>query len=81
MANDERNSLLFFFFSYSVNYRRIYTMHLKGWRFVEDVLFYLKNLVAAFPKIEIKWDWVSDVQAVIWFWQYCHVRTRQTSEN
>ena len=54
MANDERNSLLFFFFSYSVNYRRIYTMHLKGWRFVEDVLFYLKNLVAAFPKIEIK---------------------------
>ena len=29
-------------------------MHLKGWRFVEDVLFYLKNLVAAFPKIEIK---------------------------
>ena len=47
MANDERNSLLFFFFSYSVNYRRIYTMHLKGSRFVEDVLFYLKNLLAA----------------------------------
>ena len=41
----------------------------------------------AFPKIEIKWDWVSDVHvyinpdAVIWFWKYCHVRTRQTSEN
>ena len=40
-------------------------MHLKGSRFVEDVLFYLKNLVAAFPKIEIKWDWVSDVQVYI----------------
>ena len=41
----------------------------------------------AFKKIEIKRDWVSDVHvyiksdAVIWFWQYCHVRTRQTSEN
>ena len=40
----------------------------------------------AFHKIEIKRDWVSDVHvyiksdAVIWFWQYCHVRTRQTSE-
>ena len=40
-----------------------------------------------FPKIEIQWDWVSDVQvyimsdAVIWFRRYCHVRTRQTSEN
>ena len=51
MANNERNFLLFFS---SVNYRRIYTMHLKGSRFVEDVLFYLKNEVAAFPKIEIK---------------------------
>ena len=62
-------------------------MHLKESRFVEDVLFYLENEAAAFPKIETKWDWVSDVQvyikcdAVIWFWQYCHVRTRQTSEN
>ena len=43
--------------------------------------------MVAFPKIKIKWDWVSDVHvyinpdAVIWFWQYCHVRTRQTSEN
>ena len=43
--------------------------------------------MVAFPKIEIKWDWVSDVHvyinpdAVIWFWKYCHVRTRQTSEN
>ena len=41
----------------------------------------------AFPKIEIKWDWVSDVHvytgsdAVIWFWHYCHVRTRQRSGN
>ena len=56
-------------------------------RFVEDVLFYPKNEVMAFPKIDIKWDWVSDVHVyiksdlVIWFWQYCHVRTRQTSEN
>ena len=54
MANNETNFLLFSFFSYSVNYRRIYTMHLKESRFVEDVLFYLKNEVAAFPKIEIK---------------------------
>ena len=38
MANNERNFLLFSFFSYSVNYRRIYTLHLKGSRFVEDVL-------------------------------------------
>ena len=43
--------------------------------------------MVAFPKIEIKWDWIYDVHiyiksdAVIWFWQYCHVRTRQTSEN
>ena len=43
--------------------------------------------MVAFPKIEIKWDWISDVHiyiksdAVIWFWRYCHVRTRQTSEN
>ena len=87
MANDERNFLLFSFSSYSVNYSRIYTTHLKESRFVEDVLFYLENEAVAFPKIETKWDWVSDVQvyikcdAVIWFWQYCHVRTRQTSEN
>ena len=53
----------------------------------KTVLFYLKNEVLAFPKIEIDWDWVSDVHvyvksdAVIWFWQYCHLRTRQTSEN
>ena len=51
------------------------------------MLFYPKNEVMAFPKIKIKWDWVSDVHvyiksnAVIWFWRYCHVRTRQTSEN
>ena len=44
-----------------------------------------KSEVVAFPKIEMKWDWVSDVHvyikydAVIWFWHYCHVRTRQTS--
>ena len=44
-----------------------------------------ENEVMTFPKIKIKWDWVSDVyiksNAVIWFWRYCHVRTRQTSEN
>ena len=54
---------------------------------MEEVLFQPKNEVVAFPKIEIKWDWVSDVyvhiksNAVIWFWQYCYVRIRQTSEN
>ena len=84
MANGERKFLLFF---PSVNYRRIFSIHLKNSRFVEDVLFYPENEVMAFPKIEIKWDWVSDLHvyvksdAVIWFWRCCHVRTRQTSEN
>ena len=49
-ANGEREFLLFFF---SVNYRRIYSIHLKNLCFAEDVLFYLKNEVVAFPKIEI----------------------------
>ena len=55
--------------------------------FVEEVLLQPKNEIVAVPKIEIKWDWVSDVHvyidsdAVIWFWQYFHVRARQTSEN
>ena len=50
---------------------------LKKSRFVEQLLFYLKNEVMAFPKIEIKWDWVRDVhvhikfEAVIRFCQYC----------
>ena len=50
-------------------------------------MFEPKNEVVAFPKIEKKLDWVSDVyvyiksDAVIWFWQYCHVRTRRISEN
>ena len=45
---------------------------LKESRFVEDVLFYPNYEVGAFPKIEIKWDWVSDIhvygkfEAVIW---------------
>ena len=84
MANGERKFLLFF---PSVNYRRIFSIHLKNSHFVEDVLFYPENGVMAFPKIEIKWDWVSDLHfyvksdAVIWFWRCCHVRTRQTSEN
>ena len=83
-ANGEHKFLLFFS---AVNYRRIYSIHLKNSCFAEDVLFYLRNEVMAFPKIEIDWDWVSDVHfyvksdAVIWFWQYRHVRTRQTSEN
>ena len=34
-------------------------------RFVEDVLFYPWNEVMAFPKIKIKWDWVSDVHVYI----------------
>ena len=80
-------SASFSFFFSSVNYRRIYSIYLKNLRFAEDVLFYPKNEVMAFPKIKIKWDWVSDVHvyiksdAVIWFWRYCHVKTRQTSEN
>ena len=80
MSNSQRKFLLFFS---SVNYRRIYSIHLKNLRFAEDVLFYHKNEVIAFPKIKIKWDWVSDVHvyAAIWFWRYSHVRTRQTSEN
>ena len=37
----------------SLNYRRVYFSHLTISRFVEDVLFYPKNKVMAFPKIEI----------------------------
>ena len=51
MANGERKFLLFLF---SVNYRRIYSVHLKNSRFAEDVLFYPKNEVMAFPKIKNK---------------------------
>ena len=73
------------FLSFSL--RRLYFIHLKKSRFVEDVLFHPKKEVMAFIKIEIRWDRDSDVHvyiksdAVIWFWRYCHVRTRQTSEN
>ena len=49
----------------SVNYRRVYFIHFKKSRFVEDVLFYPWNEVMAFPKIKIKWDWVSDVHVYI----------------
>ena len=42
MANGECKFL--FFFS-SVNYRRIYSIHLKNSRFAKDVLLYLKNEV------------------------------------
>ena len=67
-----------FFFS-SVNYRRSYSIHLKKSRLAEDVLVYPKNEVMAFPKVEIKWVWVSDIHvyikadAAIWLWRYCHV--------
>ena len=52
-ANGVRKFLLFFS---SVNYRKIYYIHLKNLCFAEDVLFYLKNEVMAFPKIEIDRD-------------------------
>ena len=55
MTSGERKILLFFS---SVNYHRIYSIRLKNSRFAEDVLFYPKNEVIAFPKIEIKWDQV-----------------------
>ena len=37
----------------SVNYHMVYTAHFQKSRFVEDLLFYSKNEVIAFPKIEI----------------------------
>ena len=46
-----------------------------------------RRLRSRFQDCAGKWNWVSDVHvyiksdAVIWFWQYCHLRTRQTSEN
>ena len=40
----------------SVNYRRVYSIHLKKSHFIEDVFFYLKNEVMASPKIEITRD-------------------------
>ena len=75
IANGERNITGFTLFTK------------KKSRFVEEVLFQPKNEVVAVPKVEIKWDWVSDVHVyiksdvVILFWQYCHERIRQTSEN
>ena len=78
MANGARK---FQFFFSSVDYRRSYSIHLKKSRLAEDVLVYPKNEVMAFPKIEIKWVWVSDIHvyikadAAIWLWRYCHVRT------
>ena len=50
---EQRAQVSTFFFS-SVNYRKIYSVHLKNLRFAEDVLFYPKNEVMAFPKIKIK---------------------------
>ena len=49
---------------------------------VQNVLFYPKNEVKSYLKIEIKWDVLVYIKSdeVIWFWQYCHVRTCQTSE-
>ena len=80
-------SASFYLFLSSITCRRTYSVHLKKSRFVDEVMFEPKNEVVAFPKIEKKLYWVSDVyvyiksDAVIWFWQYCHVRTRRTSEN
>ena len=37
----------------SVNYRKVYSSHLKKSHFIEDVFFYLKNEGMASPKIEI----------------------------
>ena len=47
-------SASFYLFLSSVIYRRIYSVHLKKSRFVEELLFQPKNEVVAFPKIEIK---------------------------
>ena len=81
-SNDgERCAQVSIFFFSLVNYRRSYSIHLKKSRFAKDVLAYPKNEVMAFPKIEIKWVWVSDIHvyikadAAIWLWRYCHVRT------
>ena len=52
----ERRAQVSTFFFSSVNCRRIYSIYLKNLRFAEDVLFYPKNEVMAFPKIKIKWD-------------------------
>ena len=38
----------------SVTKRRVYFIHLKKSRFVDDVLFCPKNEIMAFPNIEIK---------------------------
>ena len=55
LSNDsERRAQVYLFLS-SVNYRRVYSTHWKKARFVEEVLFYPKNEVVAFPEIEIKW--------------------------
>ena len=45
-------SASFYLFLSSVNYRRIYSVHLKKSRFVEEVLFWPKNEVVAFPKLK-----------------------------
>ena len=52
----ERRAQVSTFFFSSANYRRIYSIHLKNLLLAEDVLFYPKNEVMAFPKIKIKWD-------------------------
>ena len=69
IANDERKFLPLSLFS-QLSQDLLYSY--KKSRFVGEVLF--RNEVVAFPKIEIKWDWVSDVHvytksdAVILFW-------------
>ena len=51
-VGERRAQVSTFFFS-SFMYRRIHSFHLKNSCFAEKVLFYLKNEVMAFPKIEI----------------------------
>ena len=56
----------FYLFLSSVIYRKIYSIHIfKKTRFVEELLFYPNNEAMAFPQIEIKWDWASDVYVYI----------------
>ena len=87
IANSERKFLPLSLFS-EPSQDLLYLLYFKKKsRFVEEVLFCPKNELMAFSKIEMKWDWVSDVQvyikfdAVIWFQQYCHLRTHQIIEN
>ena len=77
----------FLSFSFQVTIAGFTSFIKKKSRLVEDVLFYPKKELMTFPKIEIKWDSVGNVHVyiksdvVILLWQYCHVRSCQTSGN